>query len=145
MVAGVVTFTVVAVVLFVLLLWILHRATTQQLRREAVPGARLQVNAMGVAALALAIGAFWVALCGGALLTVYQGIHPMPLSLGVVFLFAAARSKLAPRIHPFVVRPGEGGPAASYEGTRRDDAAVYAEHRAASAGRAARTALDCVG
>ncbi|MBP3044732.1 hypothetical protein KKR91_01920 [Arthrobacter jiangjiafuii] len=128
-----VTFTIVAVVLFVLLLWVLHRATTQQLRREAVPGARVRVNARGFAALALAIGAFWVALCGGALLAVYQGVHPMLLSLGIVVLLAAARPRLAPRIHPFVIRPGDDDPTTHKAGMRRDDAAVYAEHRAAIA------------
>ena len=131
MLAGFVTISIVTVVLFVLLLWILRWATTRQLRREAVPGAKVQASAKGVAALALVMGGFWALLNGGALLAVYAGLHPMLLSVGVVVLLSVARPLLAPRIHPFVIR--QSGPAMSGNGMRRDDSAVYAEHRAAIA------------
>lgn len=139
---GLVTMTVIAVVGFGLILWVLYRGKLRQLRREPVAGATVRVSAKGFAALALLVGALWACMCGGLLLAVYAGLPSPVVSIGMVILIASARPvAMAAGVHPFVIRPREGGLAMPAEpsgpgartagGAGRDDAAVYAEHRAA--------------
>lgn len=139
---GLITMTVTAVVGFGLLLWLLYRGKLRQLRREPVAGATVRVSAKGFAALALLVGALWACMCGGLLLAVYAGLPSPVVSIGMVILIASARPvAMASGLHPFAIRPREGGPTIAAEpsgpgartagGAVRNDAAVYAEHRAA--------------
>lgn len=134
MLAGVVMITAAVLALFGLLVWVLYRETRQQLRRAAVPGASVRASAKGFGALVLALAGVWACLYAGMLLSVKTGAPPMVVSIGLVMLFAFARPLVvAAGIHPYVIRPEGGDPGAPVTGGRPDDAAVYAEHRAALA------------
>lgn len=142
MVGGLVALTITAVMGFGLILWVLYRGKLRQLRRNPVAGT-VQISAKGFASLALLVGAMWAFLCGGLLLAVYAGLPSYVVSVGVVILIGLARPVVvAAGVHPFVIRPGIAGPAepagpfkgsqvTAAAGVRRDDAAVFAEHRAA--------------